>query len=158
MNRVLQPYRRYADFSGRSCRTEYWAFTLMIFAITFAWAIGMMWIEGRPVNALAGEASMTAGQIALTLPFGLFWLVTFIPQLAVTVRRFHDSGRTGWLYLVVFLPVIGGLALLYFMVIDGTRGENAYGLDPKGRERLSLRRADELDPRYGDGRNSVTIR
>ncbi len=158
MHWIALPYRRYAEFSGRSRRSEYWAFTLMVIGVTTAWAIGMMVIEGKPVNVFEGEASMSPAQVALTLPFALFWLASFIPQLALTVRRFHDQDKSGWWYLIAFVPLLGGLLLLYFMVIDGTRGENRFGLDPRGRERLSLQRAGELNPRYGDGRRNVTMR
>jgi uncharacterized membrane protein YhaH (DUF805 family) len=63
---------------------------------------------------------------------GIWILATFIPSLAVQVRRFHDQDLTGWLVLLGFIPYVGGLIVLVFMCIDGTRGPNKYGPDPKG--------------------------
>lgn len=63
---------------------------------------------------------------------GIQVLVSFIPSLAVQVRRFHDQNLTGWLVLLGLIPYVGGLVILVFMCIDGTRGPNKYGADPKG--------------------------
>jgi uncharacterized membrane protein YhaH (DUF805 family) len=61
----------------------------------------------------------------------LFVLGSFIPGLAVTVRRFHDQDKSGWLVLLNFIPYLGGFIVFIFMCLDGTRGENSYGPDPK---------------------------
>jgi uncharacterized membrane protein YhaH (DUF805 family) len=62
----------------------------------------------------------------------LWWLVMLIPSIAVTIRRFHDQDKSGWMILLVFIPFFGGLILLVFMLLDGTRGPNRFGPDPKG--------------------------
>jgi uncharacterized membrane protein YhaH (DUF805 family) len=62
----------------------------------------------------------------------LFFLATFIPQLAVTIRRFHDQDKSGWFYLLAFVPFVGGLIVFIFMLLEGTRGPNRFGPDPKG--------------------------
>ncbi|MFV0643224.1 MAG: DUF805 domain-containing protein [Sphingomonadaceae bacterium] len=62
----------------------------------------------------------------------LFILGSFIPMLAVQVRRFHDQDKSGWFVLLSFIPFVGGLIVLVFMCLEGTKGENQYGPDPSG--------------------------
>ena len=62
----------------------------------------------------------------------LWWLFVLIPNLAVTVRRLHDQDKSGWMFLLIFIPFVGPLILLVFMFLDGTRGPNRFGPDPKG--------------------------
>jgi uncharacterized membrane protein YhaH (DUF805 family) len=104
---------KYATFSGRARRTEYWMFFL--FYILIALAIGFV------------EAFIHLGGI-LSILYGLAMLV---PSLAVTVRRLHDTARSGWWILIALIPVIGTIILLIFMVLDSTPGENGYGPNPK---------------------------
>ena len=70
-------------------------------------------------------------QIGVGLLQGLYSLAILLPSLAVTVRRLHDTGRTGWWVLISLVPVIGGLILLIFMVLDSEPGTNQYGPNPK---------------------------
>lgn len=129
MEWMLMPYRRYADFSGRSRRKEYWMFVLLTFIVTMV-CVGLM-IAG-------GMALDETGQAA---PGPLFWLGvallviwgvgSIIPSIAVQVRRFHDQDKSGWMVLIGFIPYIGGLIVIIFMFIEGTRGSNRYGNDPK---------------------------
>jgi uncharacterized membrane protein YhaH (DUF805 family) len=77
----------------------------------------------------AGE---DAAMLVLYGGIGIWFLASFIPSLAVQVRRFHDQDLTGWLVLLGFIPYVGGLIVLVFMCIDGKRGPNKYGPDPKG--------------------------
>jgi uncharacterized membrane protein YhaH (DUF805 family) len=141
------PLKKYAEFNGRSRRKEYWMYVLLL--VVIAVVIGI--IEG-----ILGLAQ-TVG------PYGplsaLFALATFIPSLAVGVRRLHDTDRSGWWLLIgygpmlvaMLLPLLGmagvGLAmivmiialvgfvvLLIFMVLEGTKGPNQYGPDPKGED------------------------
>ena len=83
----------------------------------------------------AGGAGITAlGGTVLAL-FGLFVLAILIPTIAVQVRRMHDQDKSGWWVIIAYIPVvnyIGGIVLFVFMCIEGTRGENRYGPDPKG--------------------------
>ena len=69
--------------------------------------------------------------IGLGLLGFLYAVAVFIPRLAVTVRRLHDSGRTGWWALIGLVPFIGFVILLIFMVLDSEPGDNAYGPNPK---------------------------
>lgn len=63
---------------------------------------------------------------------GLWALFIFIPNLAVTIRRLHDQDKSGWFYLLAFIPIVGSIVILIFMVLEGTRGPNRFGEDPKG--------------------------
>ncbi|MBU6396373.1 MAG: DUF805 domain-containing protein [Sphingomonadales bacterium] len=69
---------------------------------------------------------------------GLFALASFIPALAVSVRRLHDQDRTGWLLLLGLIPFLGGFALFVLMCLEGTRGPNQYGLDPKNPSNVDI--------------------
>ncbi len=63
---------------------------------------------------------------------GLYSLAILVPGIAVGIRRLHDTDRSGWWFLIVFVPFIGGLVLLVFMLLGGTQGDNQFGPDPKG--------------------------
>jgi uncharacterized membrane protein YhaH (DUF805 family) len=115
MHWIFLPFRRYADFSGRSRRVEYWRFQLMVLAVTIAWLA-----FGLSVN----------DQLSLAI-FVLFCLVVFVPPLAVGVRRLHDSGKSGAMLFFGFIPYAGGLILLVLMLLPGSPGENEYGPDPR---------------------------
>lgn len=123
MEWMLMPYKRYADFSGRSRRKEYWMFTLFM-VIVYVVLVSLGGGLGAAVNP---NASMGISGILLLL----FVLGSFIPALAVQVRRFHDQGKSGWWVLLGFIP-LGGLIVLVFMCLDGDKGDNEYGPDPKG--------------------------
>ena len=128
---MFMPLKRYAEFSGRSRRKEYWMFTLMnviVYAVVAGIILaGIPWaeLEYNP-NAQPGPLVWVGGGL------GLLWILAmFIPTIAVTVRRFHDQNQSGWMYLIQFIPYIGGFIVLIFMCIDGNRGPNKYGPDPK---------------------------
>ena len=128
MEWMLLPLKRYADFTGRSRRKEYWMFTLFIlivYAVLAALAFGTMNFSAGQ-NAAPSPLTMVAFGL-----FVIFALAIFIPGLAVQVRRFHDQDKSGWFVLLGLIPYAGGIILLVFMCIEGTRGANAYGEDPK---------------------------
>ena len=111
--------KNYAGFTGRARRKEYWFFILfyLIFSIV------LMFVDGA-----TGSLNANTG---IGLFSGIFTLAMFIPSLAVAIRRLHDTDRTGWWILINFLPLIGSLIFLVFMVLDGTPGDNRYGPSPK---------------------------
>ncbi len=111
---------KYATFEGRARRQEYWYFVLFYVLLIVALAI---------VDNIVGTFNDEAGFGLLS---ALFVLATFIPTLAVTVRRLHDTDRSGWWVLLEFVPIIGGLVLLVFMVLDSQPGANRFGPNPKG--------------------------
>jgi uncharacterized membrane protein YhaH (DUF805 family) len=77
------------------------------------------------------EEMGAAGWIPLILSV-LFFLAIFIPNLAVTIRRFHDQDKSGFFYFLYFIPFVGWIIVLIFMLLEGTRGPNRFGPDPKG--------------------------
>lgn len=131
MDWMLMPLRRYADFSGRSRRKEYWMFALGVLIVATALA-ALAIMMGGGLRATAGSGGLIAGPFLIV--FGLFWLALIVPSIAVQVRRFHDQDKSGWFVLLNFIPYIGGLVVLVFMCLEGTRGPNRYGEDPKAGE------------------------
>ncbi len=121
MNWYLAVLKKYAVFSGRARRKEYWFFILFNLIIT----IVLSFIDG----AMGG-----LGEGGIGILSGIYALAVFLPSLAVTIRRLHDTDRTGWWFLIAFIPLIGAIVLLVFMVLDGTPADNQYGPDPKGAE------------------------
>lgn len=109
--------QNYAVFSGRARREEYWMF--VVFNIIFSMA------------AVVVDVIMMSIGIPFLLFSSLYALALFIPSLAVSVRRLHDTGKSGWLWLLAIVP-IGNIVLLVLLATEGTRGANCYGGDPKG--------------------------
>lgn len=110
---------KYAAFDGRARRTEYWMFTLFNVIASVVLMI---------VDNLLGTVSSTG----LGLLGGLYTLAILVPAIAVTLRRLHDTDRSGWWVLIGLVPFIGGIVLIVFMVMDSTPGSNKYGPNPKG--------------------------
>ena len=126
MEWMLMPYRRYADFSGRSTRQEYWMFYLL-FVIVYVVCLIIMGMGAPSVDPMTGQLS--GGGVLATIGaglLGLFVLGSFIPSIAVSIRRMHDQDRSGWWILCPIANII-------FLFIDGTPGTNRFGPDPKGR-------------------------
>ena len=118
----------YASFGARARRKEYWGYYLFwaIAAVALS-AIGFG-IDGALGNLDAGMEEPIAG---LALP-GLFVLATLLPSIAVTVRRIHDLGLSGWFYLLIVLPYVGSLIIFVFAVIPSQKHENKWGPVPVG--------------------------
>ena len=169
MEWMFMPLRRYADFSGRSRRMEFWMWQLFQIIVYFGVIVlamlfggGALMMGGDPTAAAAAGG----GMLIIMLLYLLYVLAVFIPSIAVAVRRLHDTNRTGWWilapivpYLVVIiagmlamsspdmagiagiLALVGmvavfglGITLLVFYFLEGTRGPNKYGPDPKGQD------------------------
>jgi len=119
MHWYLAAWKKYADFSGRSRRREYWIFTLFNTLAMLVLAF---------VDSMTGAFSRDAGIGVLS---GIYGLAVFIPGLAVLVRRLHDTGKSAWWCLILLIPLIGPIVILVFSVTAGDAGDNAYGPDPK---------------------------
>ena len=113
----------YANFSGRARRKEYWMFTLffMLFLLVPSFVFGLL------IGMFPSDKVLISGGIILAA----IYFIHLVPGLAVTVRRLHDTGKSGWLYLLVIIPYIGSLIIFIFTVIEGDKGDNKYGPDPK---------------------------
>ena len=110
--------KRYAVFSGRASRPEYWYFTMVWLVVATVLAF---------IDGILGTMSTRSGMGLLS---GVFGLAVLLPALAVTVRRLHDSDRSGWWCLVSLVPVVGALVLLVLMLLKGTAGPNRFGSGP----------------------------
>ncbi|MBZ0128968.1 MAG: DUF805 domain-containing protein [Rhodobacteraceae bacterium] len=117
---VATCFRKYVTFEGRAPRSEYWWWVVFLLAGNLATAFLEATIIGIAGN---GPPLMSS----------VFSLVVFLPHLAVMVRRLHDTNRSGFWFFIVFVPLVGWLILLYFLIIEGTRGPNDFGADPIGR-------------------------
>ncbi len=128
-------FENYANFSGRARRSEYWYFTL--FNIIIFVPLVILFV----VFADSGGNSE-----AISLIFMIFFIIAalalFIPSIAVAVRRLHDTGKSGWWYLIGVIPIVsyvGSIVLLVFYCMDSEPGSNKWGLNPK------LPTSDEID-------------
>jgi uncharacterized membrane protein YhaH (DUF805 family) len=115
----------YATFSGRARRAEYWWFALFGILMQIAAAVLDGGVTRTPLMPGAGMMWSGSGPIQ-----GLVSLALLLPNLAVTVRRLHDTGRSGWWLLIALVPMVGLIVLLVFMVLPGNAGANDYGPDP----------------------------
>ena len=113
MNWYLAVLKKYAEFNGRARRQEYWMFFL--YNIIFGLAAGI-------VDAILGTYLVV---------YTIYSLAVLIPLIAVSVRRLHDTGKSGWLLLIVLIPLIGAIALFVLFLLDSTPEENEYGKNPK---------------------------
>ncbi len=119
MDWYLMALKKYAEFQGRAQRKEYWMFTLFNFlAMVLLGAVGAL---------LGGGGEGGLGDVLQ----GLYGLGVLVPGIAVTVRRLHDIGKSGWWGLVALIPLIGSLILIYFAVKDSQPETNEYGPNPK---------------------------
>lgn len=134
MRWMFVPLLRYFDFSGRSRPLEFWMFWLLCavamagFAIWGFEILATIGSRGESDHAINDAAGLFGPMLSA---FGIFFLVTLIPSLAVQVRRFHDQDKSGLLVLLNLIPMVGTLIVLAFMCIDGTPGPNRYGPDPR---------------------------
>jgi len=104
---------KYAVFTGRARRKEYWMFVLFYFLIAIALGI---------VDKFIGFGGILGGVFALAM---------LLPGLGVSIRRLHDTGRTGWWLLIALIPLIGTIILIVLMCLDSQPGQNEYGPNPK---------------------------
>jgi uncharacterized membrane protein YhaH (DUF805 family) len=118
MNWYLAVLKKYAEFTGRARRTEYWMFALFNFLIYVVLAV---------IDTKAGLMN----PLGLGVLSGLYSLAVFVPSLAVSVRRLHDTDRSGWWLLILLVPLIGAIVFLVFMLLDSQPGENRHGPSPK---------------------------
>lgn len=112
--------QQYVGFSGRASRSEYW-FAYLSFIVAVVGMLILTIISAFIIDVLATLMGL--------LTFGLY-IGGFLPLLAVSVRRLHDLGKSGWMMLVMFIPFVGGILLLVWFVSDGEAANNAYGPVP----------------------------
>jgi len=130
--------KRYFQLSGRASRKEFWSFVLISFVVSFVLgaigsAVGLVHvIQSDLMSSMAsmsGNADAVAGFPINILQF-IYSLAVLLPSFSLTVRRLHDIGKSGWWQLILFVPIVGVIALLIFMVLQSQGGENRYGAEP----------------------------
>jgi uncharacterized membrane protein YhaH (DUF805 family) len=131
MDWYLMVWKKYAEFNGRSRRKEFWMFVL--FNILAALVLAALGGIGLAISENYGGV--------LFIPFGIYYLAMIVPSFAVVVRRFHDTGKSGWNYLLLFvlswipfLGIIASVVILIFVCTDSDPGDNEYGPNPKAAE------------------------
>ena len=147
MDWMILPLKRYADFSGRSRRMEYWMFALFTL-IVYVVLAALMFAGGFDLGSL--ENDTMADQVGPVFWLGagllaLFGLAILIPSIAVNVRRLHDRDMSGWWYLgfivLANVPLVGilvAVGYLVLMFLPGTPGPNRFGEDPKDPTQASV--------------------
>lgn len=121
---VKRGFQKYATFSGRASRSEYWWWTLanaVVFVALYALIIGF----GLATAERPGD--LGAGAIPFVVLLIVWWLAILVPSIAITVRRLHDAGYSGWLYLLALIPSIGGIILIVFCVLRTSPMAAKYG-------------------------------
>ncbi|HEX7928459.1 MAG TPA: DUF805 domain-containing protein [bacterium] len=113
----VDAWRNYLNFTGRATRSHYWIFLLFNLAAVFVLAF----VDGMLGLMVSGSTGVFSG---------LYILAAIIPGLAVGIRRLHDTGRSGWWFLIVFVPFVGSIILIVFFVMAGEPVANAYGPPP----------------------------
>jgi uncharacterized membrane protein YhaH (DUF805 family) len=130
MEWMILPLKRYAQFSGRSRRKEIWLFVLFVFLVGIVaglldTALGFGHAESH-VSATGASYSWFVNG-----PVSVIWILgTLIPGISVGVRRLHDIDKSGWWLLISLVPFVGGIILIVFYCLEGTRGPNRFGPDP----------------------------
>ncbi|NBM16787.1 DUF805 domain-containing protein [Streptomyces sp. GC420] len=113
MNWYLDVIKKYAVFTGRARRQEYWMFFVFNLGISLVLSIIDAAVLGTNVLGL------------------VYALAVFLPSLGVAVRRLHDTGRSGWWILIALIPLIGVIVLIVFLATEGNQAGDKYGPNPK---------------------------
>ena len=122
VNNYLGVLSNYVGFRGRATRTEYWMFVLASLIVSI-----VVGIVGRVLGLTIGEGIGATNILSL-----VYTLAVLLPSIAVMVRRFHDAGYSGWMALLILIPLIGLIAVIVFMILPSQRGDNRHGPDPRG--------------------------
>ena len=117
MNWYIDVVKKYTVFVGRASRAEYWYFSLVHTLVSVLLSV---------LDFSLGYAHLSIGVGLLS---GVYTLAVMLPVAGVTIRRLHDTNRSGWWLLIAFIPLLGLIALLVMLTLKGTNGENPYGAD-----------------------------
>ncbi len=114
MHYFKEVLRKYSVFQGRARRAEYWYFVLFSSVISMGFGV---------ISLGIGDENNILGN--------LYGLAVLIPSLAVSVRRLHDIGKSGWMILILLIPLVGAIWFIILMARDTQEGDNKYGPNPK---------------------------
>ena len=129
-------FGKYASFTGRAQRSEFWWFFLFWWVGTFIInlidsASGLVINFGtETIDTANGVITFSTGGVGV---LSTIWaLALLLPFISVTVRRLHDTNRSGWWWWIQVIPCVGFIVILVFMLLDSTPGDNRFGPNPKG--------------------------
>jgi uncharacterized membrane protein YhaH (DUF805 family) len=129
-------FGKYASFTGRARRSEYWWFVLFYVIVGIILSVvdnAIGWVTNFGSQAAEASASVTPFLSGNVGALSTIWaLAVLLPSIAVTVRRLHDTDRSGWWWWIQLVPCIGFIVILVFMILDSTPGDNRFGPNPKG--------------------------
>lgn len=115
-------FENYANFKGRASRAEYWYFAFFNIIIIFL----LLTLEN-----LLGIKNIELENDKIGILSGIYSLFIVIPSIAVGVRRLHDIGKSGWMFLITLIPIVGTIWLFILFILDSQDGQNKYGPNPK---------------------------
>lgn len=121
---IKRAFAKYATFEGRASRSEYWWWALfqgLVMLVLYIPAVGLVVAGSESGNDAQSIAGAVIGLVLL-----IFWVATLVPSIAVVVRRLHDAGLSGWLYLVGFIPLVGPIVLIVLMVLPASAAGSRY--------------------------------
>jgi uncharacterized membrane protein YhaH (DUF805 family) len=121
MEQYLDGLRNYATFTGRATRKQFWMFVLVSVIISVV------------LNILQAVLGSWVGVLSL-----IYGLAVLVPSIAISVRRLHDTDRSGWWLLIALVPFVGAIVLIVFYCMEGTAGANQYGMDGRGASAASM--------------------
>jgi uncharacterized membrane protein YhaH (DUF805 family) len=135
--------KRYAQFSGRARRKEFWMYVL--FYVIGSIILGILdQILGLDFKQTSGSSTIRSGGWLETI----YGLALLVPTIAVAVRRMHDKDRSGWWVLIWLIPCVGTIWFIVWQAQEGTPGDNRFGPDPKAAERFGQPGAGPAEPGY----------
>lgn len=112
LNYYVGALKNYAVFNGRARRAEFWQYALVNFVIAI-----VLYVIGLAMGSL--------------VLYYIYGVAVLVPGLAIMARRLHDTNRSGWWILIALVPLVGAIVLLVFACLEGDRGPNQHGPDPK---------------------------
>ena len=136
MKWYIEVLKKYADFSGRARRKEYWMFVLFNMIVFYLLAMVVSFFTSFVPGELGGIIIVT---FMIVYSLGMM-----IPSWAVAVRRLHDTDLSGWYMFISLIPIVGGIMLIVYLATDGSPGDNRYGRNPKEAEVLAEK--TEVEP------------
>jgi uncharacterized membrane protein YhaH (DUF805 family) len=110
-------FKNYANFQGRSSRGAFWWWVLVSLIAGFV----LGFIDGM-INPSLAMSAVPIGPVS-----GIFLLATLIPNIALGMRRLHDTDKSGWWLLISLIPFVGAIVLIVFYILPGTAGDNKFG-------------------------------
>lgn len=123
---VASYFQNYVNFSGRAPRSAYWwVFLFNVIVAIVASILDQSLGIAYTIQGPTGPMSLGYGPI-----YSIYLLAVLIPSLALSVRRLHDRDKSGWWFLLVFIPIVGAIILLVWFMLKGTEGDNRFGPDP----------------------------